>query len=1105
MKTKLLCSVIGLFLLVVAAADAQTVTSHLNGNWNDVNTWVGTVPTSSTDVIVNDTVSVTGAGGSCRNLTITARGMILGPSPLTVYGNIVNNGALKQSNGNFSIYIMGNATNNGTWTPDVADLIGTQRQDIAQAPGKPFEGTHFYNSDTAGVRATSAVTFKTDVYFASNTGGRWTTLDMQNYALTVNGYLFNSINVINAGDVACVNNGSLRGVNCTGNINVRQRVLISSSVTFFGNVTITDTLRSDGNAWLPLTINGNVTNLGIVDGHIELDITGNIANRGIWIPEGGTYLIGTQRQELSQAAGKVFEGGYVRSSDTAGVKATSALTFRTAVDFSYQGRWTTLDMQNNALTIDGVNGGSFWYTSIINASDITCINNGVLTNLTCSGNPNLHQRVWVDRNVTFIGSLTITDTLRSKNNAWLPLTISGNVTNLGIVDGHIELDITGNIANRGIWMPEGGTYLLTGGTNRKIRGRFDGPVTFQQTGTPAAGIVQVDTMLDNRNSMTASGVTLEVPSGSALYNYGSLSLYGGSISNKGKISYLYKVTTSQNYNFYNGSMTIPSNSGLDSLTVEHYGYQLLSTFTNACKSRWNIIARPSSVHATATALAFHYNDDELASNLEASLQVYQAPDTTSWTQVSTSSNVTRDVSGNNITVTAVPLYGNYALSTLPPSTATGTLLVNGDAEKGSISGWIDPDATWEASPGGAHGGSYSFDPGRLEIEFTRTYQDVNVSPYASSIDAGKKYFTLSGWMEDKDQNPNDKCTIAIAALSASGTELGYVARDHRNPYWSNYIIAGKIPPNTKTLRVYLIGTRFYGTYCDAYFDDINLTLADNPPAGTVTITSQTGKSDVAVNGTLKLSATTAGTVDSSYTWSSSYDRIATVDKNGLVTAVGSGVVVIQAIGNKSQSANTFTVTCYPQNYIEFTSPVGDEYWTTGSTATIRWKVIGTVGSCTLSYSTASGTNWQTIATISNPSVQQYTWSIPSMSQQQGECYLKLNWGSDEAISGRFSLVLTVVNAVTRESIIPSDFVLYDNFPNPFNPSTTISFGLPEDTRVSLKVYNLLGAEVKTLAQGNYSAGYHTMRFDASNLPSGVYLYSLRTSKAALTRKMLLIK
>jgi|GEM_PF-3673564 len=93
----------------------------------------------------------------------------------------------------------------------------------------------------------------------------------------------------------------------------------------------------------------------------------------------------------------------------------------------------------------------------------------------------------------------------------------------------------------------------------------------------------------------------------------------------------------------------------------------------------------------------------------------------------------------------------------------------------------------------------------------------------------------------------------------------------------------------------------------------------------------------------------------------------------------------------------------------------------------------------------------------------------------------------------------------NESEIAHSFKLDQNYPNPFNPSTSISFSVPTAGMVSLKVYNLLGQEVATLANSPLNAGSHTIHFDASGLSSGVYIYRLQAGANIQTKKMMLIK
>ena len=87
----------------------------------------------------------------------------------------------------------------------------------------------------------------------------------------------------------------------------------------------------------------------------------------------------------------------------------------------------------------------------------------------------------------------------------------------------------------------------------------------------------------------------------------------------------------------------------------------------------------------------------------------------------------------------------------------------------------------------------------------------------------------------------------------------------------------------------------------------------------------------------------------------------------------------------------------------------------------------------------------------------------------------------------------------------NEFVLSQNFPNPFNPSTTIGYGLPRGADVTLVVYNALGQEVTRLVDTHQESGYHEVRFDGTNVASGVYFYRLRAGEFSQTRRLMLVR
>ncbi len=101
--------------------------------------------------------------------------------------------------------------------------------------------------------------------------------------------------------------------------------------------------------------------------------------------------------------------------------------------------------------------------------------------------------------------------------------------------------------------------------------------------------------------------------------------------------------------------------------------------------------------------------------------------------------------------------------------------------------------------------------------------------------------------------------------------------------------------------------------------------------------------------------------------------------------------------------------------------------------------------------------------------------------------------------------ITDISTDLPEEETPQTFSLSQNYPNPFNPVTNIEYSLPENSNVSLEVFNMAGQRVANLVSEQQSAGTHTVSFDASRLSSGVYMYRLRAADFVQTRKMLLVK
>ncbi len=159
----------------------------------------------------------------------------------------------------------------------------------------------------------------------------------------------------------------------------------------------------------------------------------------------------------------------------------------------------------------------------------------------------------------------------------------------------------------------------------------------------------------------------------------------------------------------------------------------------------------------------------------------------------------------------------------------------------------------------------------------------------------------------------------------------------------------------------------------------------------------------------------------------------------------------------------------------------------------------------LSTSGANGP-WMVVAD-SLPNNGRHQWRVP-VGINSTTCHLRY---SARTRSGSSALAVTprpfaIVGATTVEaSEPPEEFRLEQNYPNPFNSVTTIGFRVQGSGRVTLKVYDVLGREVATLVDGILDPGYKSVKFDGSNLPSGIYFYRLSAGDFVQTKKMMLIR
>ena len=318
---------------------------------------------------------------------------------------------------------------------------------------------------------------------------------------------------------------------------------------------------------------------------------------------------------------------------------------------------------------------------------------------------------------------------------------------------------------------------------------------------------------------------------------------------------------------------------------------------------------------------------------------------------------------------------------------------------------------------------------------------------------------------------NPGSTVTLTAVAASGYVFSF---------WTE---GGVVVPGAGSTYTFLINSNrnlvanfSYATYL--------ISLNSNPSGGGTT----SGSGIFSYNQSVTVTAT-SNTGYNFVNWTESGTE---VSKDANFTFIISG--------NRTLTANFALIPALSvsPDYVQVDFSAGTNKFTVANTTegTMNWTAA-----------VSSSSNWITItsgASGTNSGTINFSYQANSGAARVGTITVTAVGAiaSPKTVEVRQSVYVSVED---EKGVIPTKYELFQNYPNPFNPSTKIQFNIPDEDRVVLKIFNLMGQEVATLVNKPLAAGSYTFDFDASKLNSGIYFYKLSTSKYNFVKKMLLIK
>lgn len=578
----------------------------------------------------------------------------------TIEGNVTNNGTIQNAASSWwlTLNVTGDINNYGEWSNRATNLTGSGNQTIEQAPRVTFVSPVTSNKDTGEILAGSALSFSAKLSLNEDI------LRMQGNDLIFRGggYVQSGVIYTDGGLVQYDGTvGSAESTRFIGTTTIRNLVNLGHGNVFEGSLVVADTLQNIINRDPVNTVEGHVINNGTIrNAHsswwLLLNVTGDLTNNGVWSNRSVT-LTGTGDQTLSQSDGTTWGTPIISEKPSGFVRASSDLDFSSTFDLNTD----SLYAETHGITVRGagmVRDANVFLDGFLKQVGST---SAAVESSRFSGTTRIRERVSLGSGNRFAGTVVVEDTLQNRMSCDCTATIEGHLINEGTIRNIVSswwlyLNLQGSVTNRGVEWSNRSNYLNGDGMRTWDAPGVTAPMTMNGgnvtlIGENAMGSFAVSS---ENGPHVASGASFQVPPNSS-----------DRVTNEGRLYVREDVSGGGTYGLHWADFRVAAGA-FDSLEVSHFGNQAPYSFSNAVRSYWTVRSVPEMSSNTIDWMTFGYEPDLLGNNVESELHVFHSDnDGSTWRQISSEGNITRDLNSHSITLNSVPSSGMFVLSSDP--------------------------------------------------------------------------------------------------------------------------------------------------------------------------------------------------------------------------------------------------------------------------------------------------------------------------------------------------------------------------------------------------------------------------------------------------------